>query len=104
MKSFDEIGEGCEECMFDRRLWDGRGVGYILPLRTLERVSGRISMISLWFGCLLWLEGEGEGGRDVMYPYMLGRSNVVGEVGVGVGVGKLIKQRRALMIGGGRCA
>ena len=41
---------------------------------------------------------EGEGRRDIMYPCLLCWSNVV--VGVGVGVGKLIKQRRALIEGG----
>ena len=37
-------------------------MGSILPLRTSEFVSGRISMISLWFGCLSyrWKAQAGE--------------------------------------------
>ena len=74
-------------------------MGYILPLRTSEFVSGRISMISLWFGCLSyrWKAKVGEISR---YRYLFCRSNVV----MGVGVGRLMKQRRALMKRGWRCA
>ena len=48
--------------MFDQRLWDGRAMGYILPLRTSEFVPGRVSVISLSFGCLSyrWKAEAGE--------------------------------------------
>ena len=38
--------------MFDRRLWDGREMGHILPLRMSEFVFGQACIVPLLFGCL----------------------------------------------------